>query len=190
MKKSKWLVILSLLILTAVSFLSFEQPAHAQTIEQIPVQQMLTGNKMSSKNVNVFIQADTPAGIKADAIQAVKKWDVSTDKLAFKITQDRNKANIVFYSGQISNFLNARTFFDQMQGKQVKVALIKMNREMIDNSQLTNFGTLVAEHEIGHTLGLADVKNPQFKSSTIMWYRDPVTDITKNDTSAINYLYQ
>lgn len=164
MKKAKLFVIFSLIVLMTVSFFSLNQRARAQNIEQIPIQQMLTGNRMNSKNINVFIQADTPAGIKADAIQAVKKWDVSTDKLAFKMTQDRNKANIVFYSGQISNFLNARTFFDQTQGKLVNVALIKMNRDMIDNNQLTNFGTLVAEHEIGHTLGLVDVKNPTFKS--------------------------
>lgn len=158
------------------------------------VSKLLTGNKLKSRTVNVFIEPNISTGVQQDIKWGVSQWSKSTNKLKFKIVNDRNIATIRFTTGQITNYLNARTFYDQMtpngSNYYVERTVIKISTDMIDQTKLTNSGIRVVEHEIGHSLGLADVKDANLKYSTVMWYMDPNTDITSLDRQAINTIYR
>lgn len=155
--------------------------------------QLLTGDKFNSKTVKVFIEPKNPVGIQQDIQWAVKDWSQATNHVKFEIEHDRNVANVRFTTGQISYFRNALTFQDQTtpNGNHVLIdrAVVKIDPQNFDQTKVSNFGIRVASHEIGHVLGLADVKNTNLKYSTIMWYHDPAVGITQNDINAINYLY-
>ncbi len=193
--------LLNLVLLTAVFGVGMstqtndvQAATNNSTVTNQLSQKLLTGNRLQNKTVNVYLNADLPTGVKLDAQKAVQNWNNSTNKLTFKFVSDINVANIVFITGEISNFQNARTFYDQTTPNgshyYINKVFIKMNNLLIDSDQQTNFGVQVAEHEIGHSMGLADITDPDMKNMTIMWYRDPVTGITQNDINVVNNLYR
>lgn len=155
--------------------------------------EMLTGLKSRSTTLNIFIEPDNPIGIQQDIKWAVNDWSKSTDKVKFKIVNDRNIANVRFTTGQISQLRVAMTFKDlSTTGNQTYIdrATIKIDPANFDKTKISNAGIRVAEHELGHAMGLADIHDTNLKYSTIMWYLDPNTGITQYDRDAINYLYR
>lgn len=207
MKKSKFtqIVLIGLLALSSIgsgNVVSAASNVRSNTNSKLTnntkqpakiTKQLLTGDKFNSKTVKVFIEPNNPVGIQQDIQWAIKNWSQATDHVKFEIVHDRNVANVRFTTGQISNFRNALTFQDQTtpNGDHVLIdrAVVKIDPQNFDQTKASNSGIRVAEHELGHVLGLADIKDASLKYLTIMWYHDPTVGITQNDINAINYLY-
>ncbi|AKP67618.1 hypothetical protein [Companilactobacillus ginsenosidimutans] len=191
MKKSVIIGILTtlMLLITGVAAVN----SVSASTNSINTKEFLTGDKLQSTKVKVYIDPNVSSGIKQDIQWGVKDWQQSTNKIAFSYTNNPNNATIRFTTGTFDNLINAMTYDNQTipngKNKLIVNAIIKINRDLIDTDKLTNFGIRIVEHEIGHVLGLADIKDSGLKYSTVMWWKDPNTGITALDDRAINSIY-
>lgn len=148
------------------------------------------------KTVLIYMRTTDPQ-LKTAFRNAVKKWN-QVKAVKIKWTKDEEKANIIATDSDLSsNATNNGGGYQITQLGETKTEYNPDTHELhratsiLDPYQLdytnANFRTEVAEHELGHALGLAHA--PEYEHS-VMVPRNIRTGITKNDRQTLKMLYQ
>lgn len=172
-----------------------QEPAHPLTIPQnTPVP--LEGYRWKARRIKIYMETDDPK-IRAAFRQAVKGWN-ATKAVKLVWTKHRHHAQVVASSAdltdqsqnnqgnqQVSQLGATETSYDP-DTHAMLFAKSTLDPGMLDNAAL-DFRTEVAEHELGHALGLAHAREYQH---SVMIPRNVRGGITKEDRQTIRQLYK
>ncbi|MBB1063408.1 M57 family metalloprotease [Limosilactobacillus fastidiosus] len=156
----------------------------------------LEGVRWQKKTIWIYMRTSDPR-LKSAFQNAVKNWN-KVKEIKIKWTKDEDKANIIAADGDLSaNNTNNGVGYQTAQLGETKTEYNPDTHELhkatsiLDPYQLDytnpNFRSEVAQHELGHALGLAHA--PEYEHS-VMVPRNIRTGITKNDRKSIHLLYQ
>lgn len=166
---------------------------HYEIPQNTPVP--LEGIRWPSQRVTICLQTDDPK-IRQAFQDAVKRWN-ATKAIHFVWIKDPKQAQVVAQNGDLSDNTHPATVgyvTSQLGSTETKFnpdtnTLIKAT-STLDPTQLdyTNrqFRSEVAQHELGHSIGLAHA--PTYEHS-VMISRNIRTGITKNDVESVRMLY-
>ncbi|KRL67327.1 matrixin family metalloprotease [Companilactobacillus versmoldensis] len=151
----------------------------------------ITQNEHFANNtIAYYITPGIASGVQKDIRAAALEWNINT-KVNLYETTNKSQAAIVFTNkgtDSSENGLTSNTINRSKGYKEVVSSSIDLSKNTIPQNSLSVMGRRVAEHELGHALGLKDTKTDQ--TGSIMWYRTPQTDITAKDIAAINLYYK
>lgn len=156
----------------------------------------LEGIRWRKRKILIYMRTTDPQ-LKAAFRSAVKKWN-RVKVIKIKWTKDEEKANIIATDSDLSaHNTNNGVGYQTSQLGETKTEYDPDTHELykatsiLDPYQLDytneNFRSEVAQHELGHALGLAHA--PEYEHS-VMVPRNIRTGITKNDRKSIRLLYQ
>lgn len=151
----------------------------------------ITQNEHFANNtISYYITPGIATGVQKDIRAAALEWNMQT-KVNLYQTKDKDNASIVFTNNGTSSVENGltRNMINKSKGyTEVISSKIDLSKTTIPQGTLSTIGRRVAEHELGHALGLKDTYTDQ--NGSIMWYKTPNTDITAKDVAAINLYYK
>lgn len=151
----------------------------------------ITQNEHFANNtISYYITPGIATGVQKDIRAAALEWNMQT-KVNLYQTKDKDNASIVFTNkgtSSIENGLTTNTINKSKGYTEVISSKIDLSKTTIPQGTLSTIGRRVAEHELGHALGLKDTYTDQ--NGSIMWYKTPNTDITAKDVAAINLYYK
>lgn len=156
----------------------------------------LEGIRWRKKTVRIYMRTDDPQLRKAFR-KAVRKWN-QVKAVNIKWTKDEDKANIIAADGSLSaDTPNTGVGYQTTQLGETKTEYNPDTHELykatsiLDPYQLDNtnpnFQSEVAQHELGHALGLAHA--PEYEHS-VMVPRNIRNGITKQDRQSLRLLYR
>lgn len=151
---------------------------------------IIQNEHFDKNNISYYITPGVASGVQKDIRAAALQWNIST-KVNLYETKNKNNADIVFTNkgtSSVENGLTTNTVNRSRGYTEVLSSSIDLSKSTIPQGNLSVMGRRVAEHELGHALGLKDTKTDQ--NGTIMWYKTPNTDITAKDIAAINLYYK
>lgn len=157
----------------------------------------LEGFRWKKKKVTIYMQTADPK-LKWAFKDAVKKWN-KTKAVQIRWTKDQDKANIIAADGDLarnstgntgvgyttSELGSTRTEYDPTTNT-LNQATSTLDPNQLDYTN-SEFRSEVAQHELGHALGLAHA--PEYEHS-VMIPRNIKTGITKNDAKSLQMLYR
>lgn len=157
----------------------------------------LEGFRWKKKKVTIYMQTADPK-LKWAFKDAVKKWN-KTRAVQIRWTKDEDKANIIAADGDLarnstgntgvgyttSELGSTRTEYDPTTNT-LNQATSTLDPNQLDYTN-SEFRSEVAQHELGHALGLAHA--PEYEHS-VMIPRNIKTGITKNDAKSLRMLYR
>lgn len=179
------------------SFNDFDQTSSNQKLvipQNTPTP--LEGIRWRKRKILIYMQTTDPQ-LKSAFRSAVKKWN-QVRGIKLKWIRDEKKANIIATDGDLSaKSTNTGVGYQTSQLGETKTKYNPETHELykatsiLDPYQLdyTNptFRSEVAQHELGHALGLAHA--PEYEHS-VMVPHNIRTGITKNDRESIRLLYR
>lgn len=185
----------------STSDFSFNDPNQTPSTKKLAIPRdtptPLEGVRWRKKTIRIYMRTTDPH-LKNAFRNAVKKWN-KVKAIKIKWTKDEDKANIIAADGDLSanSSTNNGVGYQTAQLGETKTEYNPDTHELhkatsiLDPYQLDytnpNFRSEVAQHELGHALGLAHA--PEYEHS-VMVSRNIRTGITKNDRKSIQLLYQ
>lgn len=156
----------------------------------------LEGIRWRKKTIRIYMQTTDPQ-LKSAFRDAVKKWN-QVKVVRLKWTKDETHANIIATDSDLAaHTTNNGVGYQTTQLGETKTEYNPDTHQLykatsiLDPYQLDytdpSFRSKVAQHELGHALGLAHA--PEYEHS-VMVPRNVRTGITKNDRKSIRLLYQ
>lgn len=156
----------------------------------------LEGIRWRKRTILIYMRTTDPQ-LKAAFRSAVKKWN-QVKVIKIKWTKNEDKANIIATDSDLSaHTSNNGVGYQTAQLGETKTEYNPDTHELqkatsiLDPYQLDytnpNFRSEVAQHELGHALGLAHA--PEYEHS-VMVPRNIRNGITKQDRKSIRLLYQ
>ncbi len=157
----------------------------------------LEGIKWKKKKLKIYMSTQDPQ-LQWAYKDAVKKWN-KVKAVHMTWTDDEEKANIIAADGDLSNNTtgNSNVGYRTSELGSTRTEYnpdtnaLHLATSTLDPNQLdyTNkqFRSEVAQHELGHALGLAHA--PEYEHS-VMIPRNIKTGITKNDAKTLRMLYR
>lgn len=157
----------------------------------------LEGFKWKKKKISIYMDTDDPK-LQWAFRDAVKRWNkVKAVKIYW--TKDMEKANIIANGGDLSGHTlgnnNAGYTSSELGSTKTEynpdTNTLHQATSTLDPNQLDytskSFRSKVAQHELGHALGLAHAEEYEH---SVMIPRNIKTGITKNDAKTLRMLYR
>lgn len=182
------------------SNVQFNDPAQTPSNHKLAIPRStptpLEGIRWRRRTVWIYMKTTDPQ-LKTAFRSAVKKWN-QVKAVKLKWTKNEDKANIIATDGDLSaNTNNTGVGYQTAQLGETKTEYNPDTHELyratsiLDPYQLDytnpNFRSEVAQHELGHALGLAHA--PEYQHS-VMVPRNIRTGITNQDRKSIRLLYR
>lgn len=156
----------------------------------------LEGIRWKKRKITIYMETTDPK-LKWAFRDAVKKWN-KTKAVRIRWTKNEDKANIIAADGDLarnstgnnnvgyttSELGSTRTEYDPTTNA-LHQAISTLDPNQLDYTN-KEFRSEVAQHELGHALGLAHA--PEYEHS-VMIPRNIKTGITKNDAKTLRMLY-
>lgn len=156
----------------------------------------IEGYRWNRRHIYIYMDTDKPQ-IKLAFRDAVKAWN-RTDTIHFTWTKDAEHANVFAKSGDLSadgdnstvgtnhhDLGSTQSTYDSEKHALLTATSILDPNELQFSSR--KFRSEVAQHELGHALGLAHA--PEYEKS-VMIPRNVRSGITKRDRETLKLLYQ
>lgn len=163
---------------------------NTQSYQNVSTSDITQNEHFDTNTIPYYLTPGLAVGVQKDIRAAALNWNMNT-KVNLYETKAKDTALIVFTNNGTSSKQNGLTTNTVNKSKgytEVVSSKIDLSKNSIPQSTVSTMGTRVAEHEIGHALGLKDTYSDA--NSSVMWYKTPKTDITAKDIAAINQYYK